>query len=272
LLPSACASTGGSGGGLSLDEAVEQSAAAIMEKLPAGTWVAITGFEAEHKNLAAYIMDELTGALVDGGLEVADRSNLEYMFKELNFQMSGDMDDESVAGVGKFLGAVYVITGQLVNTGGAYRYRLVVIKVESAVLEASARHTVRKDRNFRSLLAALQDAVQISRAAKYRVTEDTKPQTTGTFLDRGLMFASRGDYDLAIEDYTETIKLAPDSAVVYIYRSLAYYNKGDNVRAIADYNRRLGWSRTSLRHTTTGAMRMLRKGITTGQSQTLTRR
>jgi tetratricopeptide (TPR) repeat protein len=226
----------GSGGGLSLDEAVEQSAAAIAEKLSAGIRVAIVGFEAEHENLADYIMDELTGALVDGGLEVADRNNLEYVFKELNFQMSGDVDDESAAGVGKFLGAVYVITGQLVNTGGAYRCRVNAIKVETAKHEVSERRTVRNDRNFRSLLAAMRDAVQVSRAAKYGVTEDTKPQTAGTFLDRGIMFAERGDYDMAIEDFTEAIKLNPNLAAAYFNRGNAYGFKEDYDRAIVDFN------------------------------------
>jgi tetratricopeptide (TPR) repeat protein len=236
LFASACATGGGSGAdALSLDEAVEQSAAAIAGKLPPGTRVAIVAFEAENKNLAGYVMDELTGALVDGSLEVADRNNLDYVLKELNFQISGDVDDESAASVGKFLGAEYVITGQMVNAGTGYRYRLAAVNVESAIQEVSVRHTVRNDRDFRSLLAAVRDAKQVSREAKYAVTEDTKPRTAGTFLDRGIMFASRGDYDMAIEDYTEAIRLDPNLATAYFNRGYAYGEKRDYDRAIADY-------------------------------------
>jgi hypothetical protein len=62
---------------LSLDEAIELSAVEIAEELPGGTRFVIAAFSAEHPNLSNYIMDELTGALVERGLELADRRNLE---------------------------------------------------------------------------------------------------------------------------------------------------------------------------------------------------
>jgi tetratricopeptide (TPR) repeat protein len=226
LFLAACASTGGTGGGLSLDEAVELSGAAVAAKLPPGTRVAIVGFEAEHQNLAAYIMDELTGALVDGSLEVADRNNLEYVFKELNFQMTGYVDDESAAGVGKFLGAAYVITGQLVDIGDAYRYRVNALTVETAKHAVSERHTVRNDRAAKNLAAALQKTGPVSRAASYGAAspgapESAAPATAGAFLDRGIMFASRGDYEMAIGEFTESIKLNAKSAIAYTLRGKA---------------------------------------------------
>jgi tetratricopeptide (TPR) repeat protein len=237
LFLAACASSGGTGGGLSLEEAVELSAAAVAEKLPPGTRVAIVGFEAEHQNLAAYIMDELAGALVDGSLEVADRNNLAYVFKELNFQMSGHVDDESAAGVGKFLGAAYVITGQLVNTGNAYRYRVNAITVETAKHEVSERHNVRNDRAARNLVAALQKTKLVSRTASYGAAspgapESPAPASAGTFLDRGIMFAMRGDYEMAIEDFTEAVRMNPDLYAAYMLRGralLASMSKVTNV-------------------------------------------
>jgi hypothetical protein len=53
--------------GIPLEEAIEQSAAELAGELPAGTRVAIVAFSSEHKNFSEYIMDELTGALVDRG-------------------------------------------------------------------------------------------------------------------------------------------------------------------------------------------------------------
>ena len=237
LLTAACATSGGvSGEGISLDEAVELSAEAIAEKLPGGTRVAVVAFDAENENLAGYIMDELTGALGDGGIEVAYRGNLEYVLKEQRFQASGLADDKTGAEVGKFLGAKYVITGQLISTGKEYRWRLSAINVETAVQEASRRDTVRNDRNFQRLLDALRNARQTARTARYAVTENSKPQTAGTFLDRGLLFLNRKDWDLAIEDFTEAIRLDPNNAMVYICRGVAYGDKGDYDRAIADHS------------------------------------
>jgi hypothetical protein len=97
-------------------------------------------------------MDELTGALVDGGLEVTDRRNLEFVYKELGFQMSGDVSDETAVSIGKFLGALYVITGQLVKAGNSRRYRLSGINVETAMQESSTRLSVRDDQDYSAAL------------------------------------------------------------------------------------------------------------------------
>lgn len=43
-----------------------------------------------------------------------------------------------------------------------------------------------------------------------------------------------GDYDRAIADYTEAIRLDPGYTMAYIYRGFAYHRKGDYNRAIAD--------------------------------------
>ncbi|MDR1286638.1 MAG: tetratricopeptide repeat protein [Treponema sp.] len=231
----ACAGTPeGTGEALSLDDAIAASAADIAGKLPPGTRVAIVAFESPHGNLSAYIMDEVTGALVDGSLEVADRNNLEYVYKELNFQMSGDVSDEEAVGIGKFLGARYVITGQFMDLGRRCRYRLNGINVETARHEISTRLDVRNDGDFQEMFAALQKAAPVVRTASYGAG-GTVPRTAGTFLDRGIMFAGRGEYDLAIADFSEAVRLDGEYTAAYGLRGNAYYYKGDYDNAIADY-------------------------------------
>jgi tetratricopeptide (TPR) repeat protein len=221
-------------GGHSLDEAIELSAEDVTTKLPNGTRVAIVAFSTEHMNLSNYIMDELTGALVDGRLEVADRRNLEYVYKELNFQMSGEVSDETAVSIGKFLGARYVITGQLVKAGDRYRYRLSGINVETAVQESSTRLNVRNDRILQSLITEVRQTSVITTSAGYGDRQNAQSATAGAYLDRGMLFASRRDWDTAIVEYTEAIKLDPKLAVVYDNRAFAYNEKGDYDRAIAD--------------------------------------
>jgi tetratricopeptide (TPR) repeat protein len=48
-------------------------------------------------------------------------------------------------------------------------------------------------------------------------------ESAGTFLDRGLMFAARGDYEMAVEDFTEAIALNPNLSAAYILRGRALY-------------------------------------------------
>jgi tetratricopeptide (TPR) repeat protein len=223
------------GEGLSLAEAVEQSAEKIASDLPAGSRVVIVAWESPSAGLSDYIMEELTGALVDRDMEVVDRQNLEYVYRELKLQMSGEVSDESARSVGKFLGADLVITGQLTELGGPYRYRANAINVESATRDSVTRLDVKGDAQMRRLVAALANQKTAVKSASYEEGRTTAPRTAGTFLDRGITLAGQGEYESAIADFTEAIRLDPNYTAAYYNRGNAYNNKGDNDRAIADY-------------------------------------
>jgi len=230
LLLAACASTAAENTvGLSLLDAVEQSAEKIAKDLPKGSRVAIVAFESESDNLSDFIMEELTCGLVERGMEVADRQNLNYVYKELNFQMSGDVSDETAQAIGKFLAAQLVITGQLTDLGNAYRFRTGVIHVEKATRDSVTRFTVRNDKETRDMVAALAEHQNTVKTAKYGVSETAAPQTAGTFLDRGILFASRGDYKTAIADFSESLKLDPKLAAAYMLRGRAWFASASKV-------------------------------------------
>jgi len=54
-------------------------------------------------------------------------------------------------------------------------------------------------------------------------------------LERGHRYRKNGQYDKAIEDYTQIIKVYPDSPTGYANRGMTYSLKKDHDRAIADY-------------------------------------
>jgi tetratricopeptide (TPR) repeat protein len=72
-----------------------------------------------------------------------------------------------------------------------------------------------------------------------RIVQD---QSTGNavraaaYLNRGLGYHGKNDYDRAIADYIEAIKIDSNDATAYYNRGLAYHAKGDTERAIADYS------------------------------------
>jgi len=55
--------------------------------------------------------------------------------------------------------------------------------------------------------------------------------------DRGVTAYKQKDYDKAIEEFSEAIRLYPDYALVYYYRAEAYCGKDDYDRGIADFTR-----------------------------------
>jgi tetratricopeptide (TPR) repeat protein len=218
----------------SLDNAIEQTVEKIAGGLEPGTRLAIVAFQSESDQLSEYIMEELTGTLTDTQMEVADRRNLAYVSKELDFHLSGDVSDETAQSIGKFIGAELVISGELINTGGLYRYRVSAIVVESLARASSTRLNVRKDRNLRSLIASLGSNAQFTHTVDYEVKTATAPKTAGSFLDRGILFASRGEYEMAIEDFTEAIKINADYGAAYLLRGRAYYAKASYVTSIGE--------------------------------------
>jgi tetratricopeptide (TPR) repeat protein len=59
------------------------------------------------------------------------------------------------------------------------------------------------------------------------------------FLGRGYAYAAKGQYDRAIQDYDEAIKLVPDDAAAFNNRGVAYRAKGEDDRAIQDFDQAL---------------------------------
>jgi tetratricopeptide (TPR) repeat protein len=53
---------------------------------------------------------------------------------------------------------------------------------------------------------------------------------------RGQLNYNKGDYDSALRDYTESIRLDPGIAVFYYNRALVYYNKKEYDRALTDFD------------------------------------
>jgi hypothetical protein len=179
----ACASTGSAGGNsayppapaaspgaartLSLQEALEQAAAEIAGKLPSGASIAVVSFASESPNVSAYLMEELDFALLDRGLVVADRAALDSVRKELNFQASGEVSDETAQSIGHFLGVPYTATGQFQPAGDAYRFRVTVIQVERAVRAAAAVFNVRNDGALQKLVESLKKSALTTHQAGY---------------------------------------------------------------------------------------------------------
>jgi lipoprotein NlpI len=62
------------------------------------------------------------------------------------------------------------------------------------------------------------------------------PNYAAAFSNRGLAYVRKGQYDRAIEDLDQAIRLNPNYAAAFNNRGSAYSAEGDLDRAIADYN------------------------------------
>ena len=57
-----------------------------------------------------------------------------------------------------------------------------------------------------------------------------------TFSNRGLLYQDKGNYDRAIQDFDQAIRLNPSGATAFFNRGNAYRLKENYYRAIQDYD------------------------------------
>ena len=67
-----------------------------------------------------------------------------------------------------------------------------------------------------------------------RVTENAEPDTAGTFLNRGILFAVRREFRPAIQEFDQAIWLNPNLANAYILRGRALVASVSDIISIAD--------------------------------------
>jgi tetratricopeptide (TPR) repeat protein len=73
-------------------------------------------------------------------------------------------------------------------------------------------------------------------SAVIKAGRDKGEKLAEAFGNRGLAYRLKGEYDRAIQDYSQAIKLDAKSAAAYNNRGVAYDNKGDYDHAIQDYD------------------------------------
>jgi hypothetical protein len=139
---------------LTLDQALKNHGAALVDRLPRGSVVAILNVNAPRVNLSDYIIDELSSYITtDGRLVVVDRQNIQVLQSELKFQMSGDVSDETAQRIGQMIGAQIIVSGGFSQIGSEYRLLIRAIEVETAkVMLQPPALTVQLDARLAGLL------------------------------------------------------------------------------------------------------------------------
>ncbi|MDR1074014.1 MAG: hypothetical protein LBL45_10130 [Treponema sp.] len=158
-----------------------------------------------------------------------ERSKLELLRNEVDFQMSGEVDDESMVSLGKFLGAHVIVTGRLTDMGGAYRCRFNAIDVQTAVRTASPAVTLRNDRTIAYMLPA--------GAAPPPAQVPSKPDSalaTAYFNSGFAHYEAKRWYTEAVADFTRALAVKKDDEASLRYRAYSYYEIKDYDRTITD--------------------------------------
>jgi hypothetical protein len=144
---------------MTLDNAIMDAVDFFSSKLEKGTTIAVTNFEAETKDLSDFIIQELLVALANtGNVRVVERSRLELLESELNFNMSGSVSDDTAQGIGRMIGAQILFSGTISPYRNIYRMRIKAIAVETAEVIGTRTTNIKYDATLTGLLGKINPA------------------------------------------------------------------------------------------------------------------
>ena len=121
-----------------IESAMNNAAAVIMDSFTRNSRLAIVNVSSNDRELSEFVAYELEFILVSNRYTVVDRSELDRVRMEQNFQLSGEVDDDTIVSIGKFASADIVITGAITGSGETRRLRLRALNTQTAQVMAVA--------------------------------------------------------------------------------------------------------------------------------------
>jgi TolB-like protein len=108
----------------SMENAVIKASESLIVDLPKNITIAVLSISSMDGDMATFVVEELEYQLVHSKeFRVVDRTTLDKIRAEQNFQLSGDVDDNSAISIGKMLGANIVITGNISGSGTSINHK-----------------------------------------------------------------------------------------------------------------------------------------------------
>ena len=137
-----------------IETALQQVADQFSASIKKGTTIAIIGISSDTKELSDYMLDELTMCFVQTrSLTVANRANLAAIKAEMNFQLSGEVSDDSIQQIGAMVGANIVVHGSLKPLGRNLSLVVQALDVTSAAVVDMCRFSIEQNDTVKALLA-----------------------------------------------------------------------------------------------------------------------
>jgi len=115
-----------------VEGALARAANETLKNVPARSKIAIVYITAQDRSTTEYVAGELEYIWVNAGYIIIDRSQLDRIRREQNFQMSGEVDDNTAVSIGKIIGANIIVTGRVDGEGNLRRLRLRALDTQTA--------------------------------------------------------------------------------------------------------------------------------------------
>ena len=172
-----------------LDLSIREASDYLNSRIPQGSKTVFLYIQSDYPDLSEYILSDLSkNAVNDGVFSVVDRHQLDAIRAELDFQLSGEVDDNSAQEIGKMLGAQTIVSGSVRKIGALYRLDVKAIEVQTAALQGQWNRNIPNGATIAALTENTDTSVTAAQAKPetkdYKVG-DTGPAGGFIFYDKG---------------------------------------------------------------------------------------
>ena len=138
---------------VSVTQAIDESVKTLTARIKTGAMIVVFGIQTPTTELTTYVTDGIIDHLVSKDeMKIVDRQNADLIAMENEIQMSGNVDDEYIQGIGHQLGAEIIITGSMTLEGEMYQLRLQALNVRTAQVLVRTSRNVSMNTVLASLL------------------------------------------------------------------------------------------------------------------------
>jgi len=126
-----------------LGRAIRDVSDYLNDNIDAGSMIVFVNVQSESEALSGFIIDDLiANAVNDRIFTVVDRHQLEAIRVEQNFQLSGEVDDNTALGIGRFFGAQTIVSGRVSSLGGHFRLTIRALDVQTAQVQGQYNRNI----------------------------------------------------------------------------------------------------------------------------------
>ena len=221
--------------GISITDELKDMANKLVQEKADGSKpsYAFVSFTTDYKNILVddYITDALIEAMFNTGkVKIVERSNLEAILKEQQFQSSGLVNEETAKSIGMIAGVDFVCYGTLKDLDYSFTVNARVVDVETGELCAISRATVTKDDYLKKQPQSAVGIPSIAYTTNQKKTTTQKISTNSAWK----VTTYRNDYD----GYTKYIFRVFSVDEKFVFISYKKCDVAANSRVIAGVG---GW-------------------------------
>lgn len=191
--------------------------------------------------LTAYLTDLLIDRLSRSGkIHLVERSRLDTVMNELDFSMTGYIEERSEKWLGRLIGADGIATGKVIDLGDTLDVKVRLIQTETGKIIATAQVELINDRKMQRLSGQAYEKPKTDIFDKIQELDQSKQ-----VIDPGLIAILNKQYDKAVTIYQEALRIEPKAVDAWerlgaSYDKLKQYDKAltayqEAVRIKPDY-------------------------------------